>query len=243
VDEARYADAGVDIDAGNRMVDLIKPLVRATARAGAGAEIGGFGGLFDLKAAGFNWLAFGIEAGAERVRANVDKAFAQDEVFRVIERVRRARRVDQIVGATTDNPADDPIEELARRLDVGCFRGSEDDVLDRVLRAAQSMAADVIVEITGDLSEDVRGIRIAGLVRPARGVVVGLVVAVGGDSPEFTSAQLAVQRGAQNVGFGVLIGSNIYNIAFLLGLSGLIAGPVSTGSNRLTADGAFNSPM
>src|ERR1700704_4685553 len=48
-----YADAGVDIDAGNRLVDLIKPLVRATARAGADAEIGGFGGLFDLKAAGF----------------------------------------------------------------------------------------------------------------------------------------------------------------------------------------------
>jgi phosphoribosylformylglycinamidine cyclo-ligase len=53
VDEARYAAAGVDIDAGNRMVELIKPLVRATARAGADAEIGGFGGLFDLKAAGF----------------------------------------------------------------------------------------------------------------------------------------------------------------------------------------------
>jgi phosphoribosylformylglycinamidine cyclo-ligase len=53
VKDARYAAAGVDIDAGNRMVDLIKPLVRATARSGAGAEIGGFGGLFDLKAAGF----------------------------------------------------------------------------------------------------------------------------------------------------------------------------------------------
>ncbi len=48
-----YAQAGVDIDAGNRMVELIKPLVRATARAGADAEIGGFGGLFDLKRAGF----------------------------------------------------------------------------------------------------------------------------------------------------------------------------------------------
>jgi phosphoribosylformylglycinamidine cyclo-ligase len=48
-----YAQAGVDIDAGNRMVDLIKPLVRATARPGADAEIGGFGGLFDLKRAGF----------------------------------------------------------------------------------------------------------------------------------------------------------------------------------------------
>jgi phosphoribosylformylglycinamidine cyclo-ligase len=48
-----YAQSGVDIDAGNRMVELIKPLVRATARRGADAEIGGFGGLFDLKRAGF----------------------------------------------------------------------------------------------------------------------------------------------------------------------------------------------
>src|SRR3954467_11301109 len=49
-----YAQAGVDIDAGNRMVDLIKPLVRATARPGADAEIGGFGGLFDLNRCGFS---------------------------------------------------------------------------------------------------------------------------------------------------------------------------------------------
>jgi phosphoribosylformylglycinamidine cyclo-ligase len=49
-----YARAGVDIDAGNRMVEKIKPLVRSTRRIGAEAEIGGFGGLFDLKAAGFS---------------------------------------------------------------------------------------------------------------------------------------------------------------------------------------------
>jgi phosphoribosylformylglycinamidine cyclo-ligase len=48
-----YADAGVDIDAGNLMVEKIKPAVRSTRRAGADGEIGGFGGLFDLKAAGF----------------------------------------------------------------------------------------------------------------------------------------------------------------------------------------------
>jgi phosphoribosylformylglycinamidine cyclo-ligase len=48
-----YAQSGVDIDAGNRMVELIKPLVKATARPGSDAEIGGFGGLFDLKRAGF----------------------------------------------------------------------------------------------------------------------------------------------------------------------------------------------
>lgn len=48
-----YSGSGVDIDAGNRLVDLIKPLVKATARPGAGADIGGFGGLFDLRETGF----------------------------------------------------------------------------------------------------------------------------------------------------------------------------------------------
>jgi len=48
-----YAAAGVDIDAGNALVEKIKPLVRSTRRPGADGEIGGFGGLFDLKAAGF----------------------------------------------------------------------------------------------------------------------------------------------------------------------------------------------
>src|SRR5579859_1898597 len=68
----------------------------------------------------------------------------------LIERLRRVSRIDQIVVATTDNPADDMIARLAQRLGVGCFRGSEEDVLDRVLRAAQSVAADLIVEITAD---------------------------------------------------------------------------------------------
>ena len=50
---ATYADAGVSIEAGNQLVKMIAPLVRATRRPGADAEIGGFGGIFDLKAAGF----------------------------------------------------------------------------------------------------------------------------------------------------------------------------------------------
>ena len=48
-----YADAGVSIDAGNALVKAIGPLARSTARPGAHAELGGFGGLFDLKAAGY----------------------------------------------------------------------------------------------------------------------------------------------------------------------------------------------
>ena len=49
-----YSDAGVSIAAGNSLVNAIKPLVRATRRPGADAEIGGFGGFFDLKAAGYD---------------------------------------------------------------------------------------------------------------------------------------------------------------------------------------------
>jgi len=48
-----YADAGVSIDTGNALVKAIGPLARSTARSGADAELGGFGGLFDLKAAGY----------------------------------------------------------------------------------------------------------------------------------------------------------------------------------------------
>jgi phosphoribosylaminoimidazole synthetase len=49
-----YADAGVDIDAGNALVEAIKPLAKATRRPGAEASLGGFGALFDLKAAGYH---------------------------------------------------------------------------------------------------------------------------------------------------------------------------------------------
>jgi phosphoribosylformylglycinamidine cyclo-ligase len=49
-----YRDAGVDIDAGNALVEAIGPLAAATKRAGALGGLGGFGGLFDLKASGFN---------------------------------------------------------------------------------------------------------------------------------------------------------------------------------------------
>ncbi len=48
-----YADSGVSIAAGNALVRMIAPLARATARPGADAELGGFGGFFDLKAAGY----------------------------------------------------------------------------------------------------------------------------------------------------------------------------------------------
>lgn len=49
-----YKDSGVDIDAGNDLVERIKPLAKATTRSGVAGGLGGFGALFDLKAAGYN---------------------------------------------------------------------------------------------------------------------------------------------------------------------------------------------
>lgn len=68
----------------------------------------------------------------------------------LVERLKRAKLLDQIVVATTQNTSDDGVEKLTHRIGVGCYRGSEDDVLDRVLRAAHANDADVIVEVTGD---------------------------------------------------------------------------------------------
>ena len=68
----------------------------------------------------------------------------------LIQRVRRAKYLDEIVVATTVNAADDPITELCKKMDVKFFRGSEEDVLKRVLFAAKSAGADLICELMGD---------------------------------------------------------------------------------------------
>lgn len=68
----------------------------------------------------------------------------------LIERLRRARQVDHVIVATTANATDDVVEQLCARLGAGCFRGSEDDVLERVLGAAHAYGVELIVEITGD---------------------------------------------------------------------------------------------
>lgn len=68
----------------------------------------------------------------------------------VVFRVRLAETVDRVVVATGAGQADDPIERECRRLDVACFRGSQQDVLDRYHQAAAMHGADVIVRITAD---------------------------------------------------------------------------------------------
>jgi spore coat polysaccharide biosynthesis protein SpsF len=68
----------------------------------------------------------------------------------MVERVRLARYIDEVVVATTTNKDDDPIQKLCRDIGVRCHRGSEDDVLARVLGAADAAEADLICELTGD---------------------------------------------------------------------------------------------
>lgn len=69
-----YADAGVDIDAGDSLIDMIKPMAKATRRAGAEAALGGFGGAFDLKAAGYDdpILISGTDGVGTKLRIAID---------------------------------------------------------------------------------------------------------------------------------------------------------------------------
>ena len=69
-----YKSAGVDIDAGDRLVRAIAPLAKSTARPGADASLGGFGGLFDLKAAGFSDPV--LVSGADGVGTKLKLAIA-----------------------------------------------------------------------------------------------------------------------------------------------------------------------
>lgn len=89
--------------------------------------------------------------GSTRLPGKTMRPLAGEPMLaRVVNRTRRARRVDQVVVATTDAARDEPIVGLCRERGWPCFRGSEDDVLDRYHGAADAYGADVIVRITSD---------------------------------------------------------------------------------------------
>ena len=69
---------------------------------------------------------------------------------RLVERVRRSRWIDEVIVATTTSARDDEVEQWAGKAGVCCFRGSEEDVLARVLDAAKAFGGEIIVELTGD---------------------------------------------------------------------------------------------
>ena len=69
---------------------------------------------------------------------------------RMVERIRMARGIDQIVLATTDQPEDEVLANWAGNIGIGYFRGSDKDVLGRLHAAAAAFKTDVIVEMLGD---------------------------------------------------------------------------------------------
>lgn len=77
-------------------------------------------------------------------------AFGEPMLVHLIRRLHAVDAIDSIVVATTMNEADQPIVDLANKTGVLCHRGSEDDVLARVIGAGESDQADILVEITGD---------------------------------------------------------------------------------------------
>ncbi len=68
----------------------------------------------------------------------------------LVNRLRLVPSIEEIVLATTINPKDDVLEGFAGQVGIACFRGSEEDVMGRVIGAACSVRADIVVEITGD---------------------------------------------------------------------------------------------
>jgi cation:H+ antiporter len=99
--------------------------------------------------------------------------------------------------------------------------------------AAALWAAEQLVRALDDLGHRVH-------LTPA---LLGTLVAFGADGPEITSAILALANGSPNVSAGVLIGSNIYNLAGLLGLSAVLAGPLLIGPRRMAQEETLNTVL
>jgi len=74
----------------------------------------------------------------------------QPMLWRVLQRVQAAETIEKVIVATTTKAEDEAILTFCREYEVGCFRGSEEDVLDRYYQAAHELGADVIVRITSD---------------------------------------------------------------------------------------------
>ena len=109
-------------------------------------------------------MTLGIQKGKMRVVASIEARMNSDRLpgkvlsdihcrpalSRLISRLKNSRMIDDVVLATTTKKNDDVLEEWAAKEGINCYRGSEDDVLGRVVAAHKYMETDLVVEVTGD---------------------------------------------------------------------------------------------
>jgi spore coat polysaccharide biosynthesis protein SpsF len=89
--------------------------------------------------------------GSTRLPGKILRKLGDKSILEIlIERTRKSKTIDSIVVATTTDKKDDIIVELSEKLGVKCYRGDEENALDRYLKAASLCKADVIVRITAD---------------------------------------------------------------------------------------------
>ena len=89
--------------------------------------------------------------GSKRFPGKVLKKFGNETALSLlVKRLKRSRTLDDIVIATTVERRDDLIYDWCKSNSIKCFRGSEEDVLDRVVKAHEFMKSDLVVEIAGD---------------------------------------------------------------------------------------------
>ena len=89
--------------------------------------------------------------GSTRLPGKVIEKIGEKPLLEIIViRLQKSDYIDDITIATTKNPEDDAVEKLAYKLGINCYRGSEDDVLDRFVESSRISNADVVVRLTGD---------------------------------------------------------------------------------------------
>ena len=81
---------------------------------------------------------------------NILKILDKSMIELMIERVKTSQLIDKVIITTSTHPSDDPLEELAHKLKVGCFRGSLENIMDRICNAAETHDCNTIVELLGD---------------------------------------------------------------------------------------------
>ena len=83
-------------------------------------------------------------------KKNILKVSGMPMIRQLAERVSKSNFVDKVIIATSNLPSDDPLEELAKKIGIGCYRGSLENVMERICETASAYECDTIVEILGD---------------------------------------------------------------------------------------------